>query len=175
MNLLNPNSNEDNSINIENITPFRINELESILFSLFKLGSKSDREIKFILNTIHSLQLNSYFLFSHFNKSNEEEKLKLLKLFPGSIEDYEAYRLFYLFRYSPRLIESVLDLKTDSLNIKLKCLDILNFYLYVFTIHSNDSFYSLLWESVISIFVTTNPIYKEMNESDKEILSYWVN
>jgi len=130
-------------------------EMDSILFSLYKLESKEENVIQEILQNASKLIME--FKFESYNSKDEDN-------------------VYFINIFGPKVIEIILKLKTDNKETKHMAISILEYFLssYVYYNNFNNPEFYLLWKTLSDVFGSSNLIYEDSKE-DEENNKYWVN
>ena len=130
-------------------------EMDSILFSLYKLESKEEKVVQEILEKASKLIMD--FKFESYNSKDEDN-------------------VYFINIFGPKVIEIILKLKTDNKETKHMAISILEYFLssYVYYNNFNNPEFYLLWKTLSDVFGSSNLIYEDSKE-DEENNKYWVN
>jgi len=128
--------------------------MDSLLFSLFKLELKKENVIRKTLEKTTKIIID--FKFECYNSKDENE-------------------VFFINKFGPIVIESILELKTKNQEIKYMAISILEYFLNNFIAHNNfvNPEFNRLWKTLVSIFSSYYPVYNSINEIEEDN-KYWV-
>jgi len=129
-------------------------EMDSILFSLYKLESKEEKVVQEILEKASKLIMD--FKFESYNSKDEDN-------------------VYFINKFGPKVIETILELKSENKETKHIAISILEYFLSNFVSHNNFNNPELypLWKALTEVFNWYNYIYEDSKE-DEENNQYWV-